>query len=219
MQRVLEPEYMDTPEEADGYQAMDHSAANQSVVQRFLELGGGRCRRVVDLGTGPGDIPILMAQQTGAHLHLCGVDAAGTMLALAQPKPSRLGLQHRIGFVQADVKRLPFADASCDGVFSNTILHHIPEPVLLLREAARVFLAGGVLLIRDLVRPDSEAEAWRLVDLHAAGATDWQRQLFFASFHAALTLDEARRCARDAGLGHARIEMCSDRHYSIEIAP
>lgn len=219
MQRVLEPEYMDTPEEADGYQAMDHSVANQSVVARFLELGGGRCCRVIDLGTGPGDIPILLAQQTDDHLHVTGVDAAGTMLALARPKLAQLRLQHRIEFLQADVKRLPFADASCDGVFSNTILHHIPEPVLFLREARRVFAPGGVLLIRDLFRPASEAEAWRLVDLHAKGATEWQRQLFFASFHAALTLDEARQCARDAGLGHARIDMCSDRHYSIEIAP
>lgn len=218
MQRVLEPEYMDTPDEAESYQAMDHSAANASVVARFLELGGGRCQRVLDLGTGPGDIPILLAQRTPQGPHITAVDAAATMLALARPKLPPLGLQQRIAFEQADVKQLPYADQSFDGVFSNTILHHIPEPVGFLRECARVFRPGGVLLVRDLCRPADEHAAWRLCDLHAAGATAQQRQLLFASLCAALTLDEARQCARDAGLGRAQVLMSSDRHYSIEIA-
>lgn len=216
MRRVLEPEYMDTPEEAEGYQAMDHTAANRSVVERFLELGGGRCRRVIDLGTGPGDIPILLCQSAPGP-RVVAVDAAEHMLALARPKLGPLGLQDRIEFVPADVKALPWPDGAFDGVFSNTILHHIPEPLEFLREAARVLAPGGVLLIRDLFRPDSEAEAWRLVDLHAAGADEYQRQLFFASFCAALTLDEARDCVRRAGLLAARVEMSSDRHYTIEI--
>ena len=42
--------------------------------------------------------------------------------------------------------------------------------------------------------------------------------MFFNSFHAALTLAEARECADRAGLRHARVAMSSDRHYSIEIA-
>ena len=217
MHRVLEPEYMDTPEEASGYQAMDHSAANASVVARFLELGGGRCARVIDLGTGPGDIPILLAQKAPAT-HITAVDAAEEMLRLARPKLVPLGLANRIDFVRADVKALQWPDASFDGVFSNTILHHIPEPLEFLKEAARVLEPGGVLLVRDLFRPATEDEAWRLVDLHAAGANEYQRQLFFQSFCAALTLEEARACAREAVLGHARVEMSSDRHYSIEIA-
>jgi ubiquinone/menaquinone biosynthesis C-methylase UbiE len=176
MQRVLEPEYMDTAQEAESYQAMDHSAANADVVQRFLAIGGGRCRRVVDLGTGPGDIPILMARQSTIP-EIVGVDAAATMLALARPRVERSGLAARIRFERADVKALPFPSGSFDGVFSNTILHHIPEPFAFLREAARVFGSRGVLLIRDLYRPATEAEARRLVDLHAAAATPDQRQL------------------------------------------
>jgi ubiquinone/menaquinone biosynthesis C-methylase UbiE len=216
MRRVLEPEYMDTPEEAAGYQAMDHSAANLAIVERFLELGGGRCRKVVDLGTGPGDIPILLAQKSSIP-SITGVDAAEQMLALARPKVQRLGLGGRLGFERADVKALPFADGSFDGVFSNTILHHIPEPVLFLREAGRILAPQGVLCIRDLYRPASEQDAWRLVDLYAARADDYQRTMFFNSFHAALTLDEARQCVRDAGLQRARVAMSSDRHYTIEI--
>lgn len=217
MQRVLEPEYMDTPEEANGYAAMDHSVVNAAVVGRFLELGGGSCRRVIDLGCGPGDIPFLLAQRSAVP-EIVGVDAAATMLALARPRATTLGLAHRVRFEQADVKALPHATASFDGVFSNTILHHIPEPVDFLREAARVLQPGGVLLIRDLFRPDTLDEAKRLVALHAAAASPDQQQLLLQSLCAALTVDEARATCARAGLAHARVTQNSDRHYSIEIA-
>src|SRR6185436_16125794 len=130
---------------------------------------------------------------------------------------AKLGLAQRLSFTRADVKALPWADGKFDGVFSNTILHHIPEPLQFLQEAWRVFRRGGVLLIRDLYRPPSEQAAWRFVDQYAAGASPYQRQLFFQSFCAALTLDEARACVRAAGMQGARVEMSSDRHYSIEI--
>ena len=54
MQRTLEPEVMDTPEEADGYDAMDHSQANAAFVGRLVELGARG--RMLDIGTGPGHI-------------------------------------------------------------------------------------------------------------------------------------------------------------------
>ena len=73
-----------------------------------------------------------------------------------------------------------------------------------------------MLLIRDLYRPPTEADAWALVDEHAAGATEAQRQLLFDSLHAALTLNEARALVTAAGMTSATTEMTSDRHYTIE---
>ncbi len=217
MQRVLEPEYMDTVEEAQSYASMNHSTVNGHFVDRFLALGGGSCRKVIDLGTGPGDIPFLLARQS-AIPSILGVDAAETMLQIARPAAVRAGLEGRVTFARADVKALPFAEAAFDGVFSNTILHHIPEPVLFVREAARVLEKGGVLLIRDLYRPVSLDEAKRLVALHAGEAPKDQQQLLLQSLCAALTLTEAVQVAKAAGIGHAKVAMNSDRHYSIEIA-
>jgi ubiquinone/menaquinone biosynthesis C-methylase UbiE len=217
MQRVLEPEYMDTQEEAGSYAAMDHSIVNGLVVDRFLQLGGGACSRVIDLGTGPGDIPILLSKRSQIPA-IVGVDAAETMLALARPSAERHGVADRVTFARADVKALPYADGAFDGVFSNTILHHIPEPVVFVREAARVLAKGGVLLIRDLYRPATMDEAKRLVALHAGTAPKDHQQLLLQSLCAALTLDEAVQVAKAAGIGHAKVAMNSDRHYSIEIA-
>ena len=75
---------------------------------------------------------------------------------------------------------------------------------------------GGILLIRDLHRPETCAEAWALVDKHAAGATQAQQQLLFDSLHAALTLEEAKEAVTTAGITGATVAMTSDRHYTIE---
>jgi ubiquinone/menaquinone biosynthesis C-methylase UbiE len=137
------------------------------------------------------------------------------MLAIAAENVAQGGLSSRIQLQQADAKTLPFDDASFDAVISNTLLHHIPDPVAFLAEAARVRKPAGLLVIRDLYRPDTEAQAWSLVDEHAARGTPAQRQLLFDSLHAALTLDEARTAARAAGMAGATVEMTSDRHYTI----
>jgi ubiquinone/menaquinone biosynthesis C-methylase UbiE len=216
MERILEPEYMDTAADAEDYDSMDHGAANEAVTARFLELLPA-AGHVLDVGTGPAQIPVLLAQRSRA-VRVVAVDAAAHMLRIAQRRVAAAGLQHRVRLERADAKRLPHPDGAFDGVFSNTILHHIPDPVPFLREAHRVLRPGGTLLVRDLFRPATEADAWALVDRHAAGANRTQRQLFFASFHAALTLDEARAAASAAGIAGARVAMSSDRHYTIELA-
>ena len=55
MERELEPEYMDTEDEAASYAAMDHSAPNAAFVARLVELGAAG--RMLDVGCGPGHIP------------------------------------------------------------------------------------------------------------------------------------------------------------------
>ncbi|MEZ6147292.1 MAG: class I SAM-dependent methyltransferase [Planctomycetaceae bacterium] len=70
-----------------------------------------------------------------------------------------------------DGKSLPYEPGEFDVVMSNSIVHHIPEPFEALREMRRVVRPGGLLFVRDLLRPDSEAEVERLVTLHAGEET------------------------------------------------
>ena len=77
---------------------------------------------------------------------------------------------------------------------------------------------GGVLLVRDLFRPDTPERALELVALHAGGGTPDQQELFRASLHAAFTPAELRELADRAGLADAELVQDSDRHVSLQIA-
>ncbi|MFN3167974.1 MAG: class I SAM-dependent methyltransferase [Phycisphaeraceae bacterium] len=217
LERVLEPEVMDDPAEAAAYDAMDHNPPNLAFAERLLELGIDRCAAALDLGTGPGDIPILLCGPT-TGLAITAVDLAQSMLDLAKHKVELAGLTKRITLARMDVKKLDLPDDAFDAVFSNTILHHLPDPGVMLAEAARVLRPGGLLLIRDLYRPDSLEQLNALVDQHAADCDAEQRRLFGASLHAALTPDELRGLAQQNGLGDAEVVVDTDRHMSLQIA-
>jgi len=215
MDRILENEVMDSAAEAEEYDAMDHAEPNAAFVERLAELGARG--RMLDLGTGPGSIPLLVCARI-PDCTVLGVDLADSMLAIAEARLLASPFAERVEFRRADVKALPFEDASFDAVFSNTILHHIPEPADMLREARRVLAPGGALLIRDLYRPPSPERAGELVALHAADAGPRQRELFRASLGAALTCAELRILADGCGLAAAEIVLDSDRHMSLQIA-
>lgn len=216
LDRILEPEAMDTAEEARDYDAMDHSGPNANFIARLIELGAHGS--MLDIGTGPGHMPpVIAAQVPGSHV--TGVDLAHEMLAVAERRRSALdpALAARIDYLPADAKHLDFADGRFDTVFSNTILHHIPEPAAFLREARRVLKRGGVLLIRDLFRPDDLVQLDALVATYAADCNAAQRKLFADSLHAALTPAELRALADECGLSDAELVIDTDRHMSLQL--
>ena len=214
MERTLEPEVMDAPEEADVYDSMDHSAPNEAFVDRLVALGARG--RMLDVGTGPGHIPLLVcARVPGATV--VGVDLSARMLAHAERHRAASRCAERIEYHLGDAKSLSFRDGAFDAVYSNTILHHLPDPRPLLSEAYRVLRPGGALLLRDLFRPATPERARELVALHAAGASPHQQELFRASLHAALTPDELQTLAVEVGLRGAEVVVDTDRHVSLQI--
>lgn len=211
--RVLEPEVMDTEEEARDYDAMDHSVVNHLFVRDFL-AEGPLFGPVLDLGTGTAQIPIELCRQEPRAM-VVAVDLAEEMLKLARRNVDRAGFAARIQLERGDGKRLPYADSQFFAVMSNSIVHHIPEPMSALEEALRITRRGGRLFFRDLLRPESDAEVQRLVDTYAQGANDHQRSLFDASLRAALTLDEVRAIVDQLGLCKNCVVPSSDRHWTF----
>src|SRR4051794_16680849 len=185
LSRTLEPEVMDSAEEARDYDAMDHAAVNRAFVEDFLgSLDGASglpdAVEVLDVGTGTAQIPIELCRRH-AGVRVVAVDQAKHMLEVAAANVRRAGLEGRVRLQRHDAKRLPYPDGAFGAVMSNSIVHHIPEPGAVLAEMVRVLAPGGTLFVRDLLRPADEATLLRLVDLHAAGANGHQREMFAAS--------------------------------------
>jgi ubiquinone/menaquinone biosynthesis C-methylase UbiE len=97
---------------------------------------------------------------------------------------------------------------------SNSLIHHLRDPDVALAEMCRVTSAGGVIFVRDLLRPASTRQLEQLVGQYAAGETPVQRGLFAASLHAALSLAEVRAIAQRLPLAGS-VEQTSDRHWTL----
>jgi ubiquinone/menaquinone biosynthesis C-methylase UbiE len=212
--RVLEPEAMDTAEEAHDYDAMDHSGVNERFVTDFL-AAHGPCRsgEILDVGTGPARIPIALAS-ADPNARVVGIDLTQHMLIRARENVASAGLTERIRLEPADAKGLSYSSGTFEAVLSNTIAHHIPDPAPALGEMARVVAPGGTLLIRDLARPESLDEVAHLVQTYAGNEAPAARALFEASLHAALTLAEVRDMVQALGLPSSGVTMTSDRHWT-----
>jgi ubiquinone/menaquinone biosynthesis C-methylase UbiE len=210
--RMLEPEVMDTPEEARDYDAMDHAAVNRLFVDDLRAAWDG-AGPVLDVGTGTALIPIELCRSVPG-VRIGAVDMAEAMLDLGRRNVARAGLADRIELRQADAKALPFADGSFAAVISNSIVHHIPEPGDVLAQMVRVLRPGGRLFVRDLLRPPDATTLNSLVETYTAGANERQRQLFADSLHAALTLAELRDLIATLGMDPSQARQTSDRHWT-----
>ena len=206
---------MDLPQEARAYADADFIEAIQSFIGRLLELTGERnSLNVIDLGTGPGSIPIALAQARPSW-RITAVDAAEAMLRIAKAAIERESLTNRITLRLADVKSTGLPAKSFDLVLCSSVLHHMPDPLPLWREIARLAASGALVFVRDLRRPESEEEARKLVALHAAGESDLLKQEFHRSFLAAFTPDEVRDQLLSVGLSSLRVEPIADRYLDI----
>lgn len=210
--RVLEPEVMDTAEDAHDYDAMDHSNVNRLFAADFLKVWDGG-NPVLDVGTGTAQIPVEICRRD-PRPEIVAIDLAEHMLGLARRNVEHAGLASRIQVAKVDAKGIVYHPRAFGAVISNSIVHHIPDPAVCFGQMHAACRVGGVLFVRDLLRPADEPTLTGLVETYAAGTNAHQRRLFADSLHAALTLDEVREMVGRLGYAADTVEQTSDRHWT-----
>lgn len=108
---------------------------------------------VLDVCCGPG-IVAGSAAERGARV--AGLDFSNEMLTIARARHPSIRFEH------GDAEAMPFPDAAFDAVVSNFGVHHVPRPLLALREAWRVLRPGGRLAFTVWAAPGRNI-AWKLV--------------------------------------------------------
>lgn len=215
MERIPEPELMDGAEQAAAYARADFEEPNSHFVRLFAEHVGAPSGPVLDVGCGPGDIVLRLARQY-PDIHVHGLDGADAMLAFAREAvAAEPELERRVAFVLGTV---PGAVLPADGyaaVTSNSLLHHLHDPMGLWQMIRAVAQPGAPVLVMDLFRPTDRAAAARIVDTYGAGEPEVLRTDFFNSLLAAFTPDEVRDQLRRAGLTGLAVETVSDRHLLV----
>jgi ubiquinone/menaquinone biosynthesis C-methylase UbiE len=103
-------------------------------------------------------------------------------------------------------------------VISNSIIHHLSNPIPFLQELKRVLKPQGGIFLRDLLRPVDSATRDELVEQYAGDCNAHQKQLFRDSLNAAFTLEEINQMITEVGLEGVKIYQSSDRHWTVERA-
>ncbi len=214
MKRILEPEVMDSMDEALDYDSMDFTEVNTSFAQRAVEIGP-KLGKVLDVGTGTARIPIIIASMK-PQWQILGVDLAESMLRVGKENIYKAGLSHQISLDKVDGKSLPYSSDEFDMVICNSLVHHLPNPNSFFSEVNRVLKSNGAVLIRDLIRPENDDVVNKLVDSIGPEYNDGQKKLFRDSLHAAFTVDEVKNMVEDAGFMGVDVYQSSDIHWTVE---
>ena len=216
MKRRPEPELMDSEAQTLAYAEADFNEANSLFTDKFAEnfsqlpVNG----RMADLGCGPGDIAIRMANAYPGWT-VTGLDAGENMLKRARERLDLESDSSRVSFRLAYLPDDSLERRAWDAVISNSLLHHLPDPQVLWASVVQLGAPGAAVQVMDLKRPETETDAQRLVDEYAADAPDILREDFYNSLLAAYTTLEVATQLVNAGLDHLSIDTASDRHWIV----
>jgi ubiquinone/menaquinone biosynthesis C-methylase UbiE len=224
--RKPEPEVMGEADEVEAYASAAAQAYLDSVdntlVEQVLSEGSRNTPAVdgsplsgwlLDVGAGPGGIPLKIVRRC-RNLCAVGVDRSLNMVRAARKSAAEQRLAERAFFLVADAARLCFPDAFFDFVLSNSLLHHLPNPVEAFNEMARVAKPSGVVLLRDLCRPSLLAFPLH-VRWFGRYYSGLMSKLYFDSVRAAYTDRELAELLRRSALADARVFFHGRTHLGF----
>lgn len=214
MQRILEPELMEDPKQVRAYAQADFSEPNERFMQNLRTSIGKEdlISHALDLGCGPGDISCRFAMDYPSA-HVDALDGSRAMLDYAETITPR-ELSARVRFIHGKLQTVALPRRHYDLIFSNSLLHHLPEPQAFWHVIKHYANDGTRVAVMDLLRPQSVHQAKEIVEMYAASESEILQRDFYHSLLAAFTPEEIEEQLRETGLNFY-VERISDRHVFI----
>ena len=113
----------------------------------FCDAGIGLGQRVLDVGSGVGDVAMLAARLVGPSGEVVGIERDSPSITRARARAAEAGL-HNVNFTQCDVDEI-LSDRSFDAVVGRLILMFLSDPVAALRSLYRLVRPRGVLAFQE----------------------------------------------------------------------
>jgi ubiquinone/menaquinone biosynthesis C-methylase UbiE len=109
----------------------------------FAEAGVAPGMRVLDIGSGAGDVALIAADMVGPTGEVVGIDRNGAALSLARARATTVGFAH-VAFREGDINELA-PEEKFDAVVGRLVLMYMPDPAATLRVLARHLRPGGII--------------------------------------------------------------------------
>ncbi|MCY4147045.1 MAG: methyltransferase domain-containing protein [Chloroflexi bacterium] len=154
---------------------------------------------ILDVATGTGRLPLLMARNADFHGQVLGIDASQRMLSVAQEKVAAQGFAGLVTLLRQDASQLAFPAEQFDAVTCLEALEFLPDQAVALAEMTRVLKGGGLLLAT--IRIDSRwmpDRAWSESKMREALKGLGLRDIHFAIWQADYSQVWARKPATAA---------------------
>jgi 2-polyprenyl-3-methyl-5-hydroxy-6-metoxy-1,4-benzoquinol methylase len=134
----------------DEYDRLTRQAALfEPVTERLLrDAGISPGMRVLDVGSGVGDVALLLARLVGPHGCVVGVDLDGSALQTARARAGTSGLRN-LTFIQGDVRSAE-TGAHFDAAVGRLVLAYLADPADALRAIVERLRPGGVVAFQEL---------------------------------------------------------------------
>ena len=168
-------------------------------------LKGGH---ILDLGIGPGYLPIEIAKRS-PHITVHGIDLSRGLIEKARLNASKAGVSRQLHFEVGNASRLKFDDGSFDMVISTGMFHTLKDPIKVLKECNRVLKQGGKAWIYDPAQVTSQIDIgqWK------STFTFWEK-FMYALFLLYAKINPGRTYDRDQVA--SMIEIANFREYEIQ---
>ena len=216
MQRVLEPELMNEEEQAQAYSEADFSEPHKLFVAEFKQAfpDPNIQGHILDLGCGPADVTVRFARAFPKPI-IDAVDGAKTMLQYGQERIDQENLAYRITLIHEILPATNKLRQQYDVIISNSLLHHLADPATLWDTVGNKCADSGSVFIMDLMRPASQVQAKKFVELYASDEPEVLRHDFYHSLLAAHRLDEVEDQLKKADLNWLNVKAITDRHLIV----
>ena len=114
----------------------------------FREAGIGPGHRVLELGSGVGDVAMLVARLVGPTGQVIGVERDSRSIARAMARVGDAGLPN-VSFTECDVSEMR-SSKPFDAAVGRFILQWVSDPVAVLRCLSQLVCPGGVLAFQEV---------------------------------------------------------------------
>jgi ubiquinone/menaquinone biosynthesis C-methylase UbiE len=154
------------------------------ITERFFrEAGIGTGQRVLDLGSGVGDVAMLVARMVGPSGQVVAVERDRNSIAKANARVTESGF-HNVSFNESNVNEI-LDEKPFDAAVGRFILMYLPDPVATLRSVSQIVRLGGVIVFQE--------PTWVPVLAHLASLPLW--------FATASLIDKTMRTSANHDMG------------------